>query len=48
VFVGVFLRISRFGEPSDVAELVVFLCAEEARWIQGAIVDVGGGQNKGV
>lgn len=42
------LRISRLGEPSDVAELVVFLCTEEARWIHGAIVDVDGGQNKGV
>jgi len=42
------LRISRLGKPSDVAELVVFLCTEEARWIHGAIVDVDGGQNKGV
>jgi len=42
------LRISRLGKPSDVAELGVFLCTEEARWIHGAIVDVDGGQNKGV
>ncbi len=42
------LGISRLGKPSDVAELVVFLCTEEARWIHGAIVDVDGGQNKGV
>ena len=42
------LRISRLGKPSDVAELVVFLCTGEARWIHGSIVDVDGGQNKGV
>ncbi len=42
------LKISRLGKPSDVAELVVFLCTEESRWIHGAIVDVDGGQNKGV
>ena len=42
------LKISRLGEPSDVAELVTFLASEETRWIHGAIIDVDGGQNKGV
>ena len=42
------LKISRLGEPGDVAELVAFLATEEARWIHGTIIDVDGGQNKGV
>jgi len=42
------LQISRLGEPGDVAQLVAFLATEEARWIHGAIIDVDGGQNKGV
>ncbi len=42
------LRISRLGKLSDGAELVEFLCTEEASSIHGAIVNVDGGQNKGV
>jgi NAD(P)-dependent dehydrogenase (short-subunit alcohol dehydrogenase family) len=42
------LQIARLGEPGDVAQLVAFLATEEARWIHGAIIDVDGGQNKGV
>lgn len=42
------LGVTRLGEPSDIAEVVAFLCSEGSRWMQGAIVDVDGGQNKGV
>jgi NAD(P)-dependent dehydrogenase (short-subunit alcohol dehydrogenase family) len=42
------LRVTRLGDPSDVAEVVAFLCTEQSRWMQGSIVDVDGGQNKGV
>jgi 3-oxoacyl-[acyl-carrier protein] reductase len=42
------LRVTRLGEPSDIAGVVAFLCSEESRWMQGSIVDVDGGQNKSV
>lgn len=42
------LRVTRFGEPSDVADVVAFLASERSRWMQGSIVDVDGGQNKSV
>ena len=42
------LRVLRLGEPSDVAEVVAFLCSDQSRWMQGSILDVDGGQNKSV
>lgn len=42
------LRIGRLGDPSDVANVVSFLCRAESRWIHGTIIDVDGGQNKSV
>jgi 3-oxoacyl-[acyl-carrier protein] reductase len=42
------LRVVRLEEPSDVAEVVAFLCSDQSRWMQGSIVDVDGGQNKSV
>ncbi len=41
-------RITRLGEPSDIAEVVAFLCSDASRWVHGAIIDVDGGQTKGL
>ena len=33
----------RFGEPSDIANTIAFLCSEEAGYITGAVIEVAGG-----
>ena len=33
----------RMGEPADVADVVVFLASEQARWITGQVLYAGGG-----
>ncbi|HMO67002.1 MAG TPA: SDR family oxidoreductase, partial [Verrucomicrobiota bacterium] len=35
--------LGRLGEPGDVADAVVFLASEEARWINGQNLQVNGG-----
>lgn len=35
--------LGRVGKPEDVADVVVFLASEQARWITGQLIYVGGG-----
>ncbi len=35
--------LGRVGEPEDVADVIMFLASEQARWITGQLVYVGGG-----
>jgi 3-oxoacyl-[acyl-carrier protein] reductase len=35
--------LRRVGEPEDVADVIVFLASEQARWMTGQLLYVGGG-----
>ncbi len=39
-------QIVRLGEPEDVAELAAFVLSSRARWLQGSLIDLDGGQTK--
>ncbi len=36
--------LGRLGEPADIANVIVFLCSDEARHITGEVIRVDGGQ----
>jgi len=35
--------LGRIGQPEDVADVIVFLASEQARWVTGQLIYVGGG-----
>jgi len=35
--------MKRLGAPNDIADVVVFIVSEEARWLTGQTIQVGGG-----
>jgi 3-oxoacyl-[acyl-carrier protein] reductase len=35
--------LKRIGKPDDVADVIVFLASDKARWITGASIPVDGG-----
>jgi 3-oxoacyl-[acyl-carrier protein] reductase len=35
--------LGRLGHPNDIADVVGFLCSDEARWITGQVIGVNGG-----
>ena len=37
------IPLGRIGYPEDVADVVVFLASEQARWLTGQLLFVGGG-----
>ncbi|MBV9849990.1 MAG: SDR family oxidoreductase [Armatimonadetes bacterium] len=39
-------QITRIGEPADIAGLAAFIVGPAGRWLQGALIDMDGGQTK--
>ena len=36
----------RLGTPIEIAELVSYLCSDNSTFINGAVINIDGGQNK--
>jgi 3-oxoacyl-[acyl-carrier protein] reductase len=38
------IPLRRLGEPADIADSILFLASDAARWVTGVVLDVNGGQ----
>jgi len=47
-FISRELPLGRFGEPTEVANIVVFLCSEKASLLNGVSIPADGGQGKSI
>jgi NAD(P)-dependent dehydrogenase (short-subunit alcohol dehydrogenase family) len=41
-------HITRFGEPSEIGQMAAFLASQKASFVQGALVDVDGGERRSI
>ena len=39
------IPLGRVGQPEDIAEAIVFLASDQARWLTGQVIKVSGGHN---
>ena len=37
------IPIRRIGRPEDIADVIVFLASDQARWLTGEVIKVSGG-----
>ena len=43
---GKSVPVGRYGASEEVANMIVFLCSEAASYVNGAVIDVDGGQGR--
>jgi len=41
-------RVTRIGEPEDIAQLVGFIVSPAGRYLHGALIDCDGGATKSI
>ena len=39
------MPVNTFGQPEDIARACVFLCSDDAKWINGAVISIDGGMS---